>query len=164
MTTTMIEDVVAAFAGAARRCQDGGLDGVELHAAHGYLIHQFLSPATNVREDDYGGSTENRARFLIEILQAVRGEVGDFPIGVRLSGTDFIEGGVDPAEAARIAKLVEPLVDFVDVSMSSYWRFHKFLSTLDDPLGYEIESSEHCLLYTSPSPRDRSVSRMPSSA
>ena len=142
MTKTMIDDVVVAFVAAARRCRDGGLDGIELHGAHGYLIHQFLSPATNLRDDEYGGSTENRARFLIEILEAVRAEVGDFPLGVRLSGTDFIEGGVDPAEAARIAKLVEPLVDFVDVSMSSYWRFHKFLSTLDDPLGYEIETSE----------------------
>ena len=142
MTKTMIDDVVAAFVAAARRCRDGGLDGIELHGAHGYLIHQFLSPATNLRDDEYGGSTENRARFLIEILEAVRAEVGDFPLGVRLSGTDFIEGGVDPAESARIAKLIEPLVDFVDVSMSSYWRFHKFLSTLDDPLGYEIETSE----------------------
>ena len=61
---------------------------------------------------------------------------------MRLSGTDFIEGGIDPVEAAAIAQLIEPLVDFLDVSMSSYWRFHKFLSTLDDPLGYEIETSE----------------------
>ena len=62
----------------------------------------------------------------------------DFPVGVRLSGTDFIEGGIDPVEAAAIARLIEPLVDFLDVSMGSYWRFHKFLSTMDDPLGYEI--------------------------
>ena len=63
-------------------------------------------------------------------------------MGVRLSGTDFIEGGIDQAEAAAIARHIEPLVDFLDISMGSYWRFHKFLSTLDDPLGYEIESSE----------------------
>jgi 2,4-dienoyl-CoA reductase-like NADH-dependent reductase (Old Yellow Enzyme family) len=143
MTQAMIDDTVAAFAVAARRCRDGGLDGVELHAAHGYLIHQFLSPATNLREDRYGGDTAGRARFLVEILEAIRSEVGrGYPVGVRLSGTDFIDGGVGPAEAAAIAQLVEPLVDFVDVSMSSYWRFHKFLSTLDDPLGYEIPTSE----------------------
>ncbi len=143
MTAAMIDDVVAAFAAAARRCRDGGLDGVELHGAHGYLIGQFLSPATNLRDDGYGGSTEGRTRFLVEILQAIRGEVGpDFPVGVRLSGTDFIEGGIDPVEAAAIARTIEPLIDFLDVSMSSYWRFHKFLSTLDDPLGYEIETSE----------------------
>ena len=143
MTKAMIDDTVAAFAAAARRCQAGGLDGVELHGAHGYLIAQFLSPATNLRDDEYGGSTENRARFLVEILRAIRAEVGpDFPVGVRLSGTDFIEGGIDPVEAAAIAQLVEPLIDFLDVSMSSYWRFHKFLSTMDDPLGYEIPTSE----------------------
>ena len=143
MTKAMIDDTVAAFASAARRCQAGGLDGVELHGAHGYLIGQFLSPATNLRDDDYGGPLENRARFVTEILQAVRAEVGpDFPVGVRLSGTDFIEGGIDPVEAAAIAQLIEPLIDFLDVSMSSYWRFHKFLSTLDDPLGYEIPTSE----------------------
>ncbi len=143
MTKAMIDDTVAAFAAAAKRCQAGGLDGVELHGAHGYLIAQFLSPATNLRDDEYGGSTEHRARFLVEILQAIRAEVGpDFPVGVRLSGTDFIEGGIDPVEAAAIAQLVEPLIDFLDVSMSSYWRFHKFLSTMDDPLGYEIPTSE----------------------
>lgn len=143
MTQAMIDGTVAAFAAAARRCRQGGLDGVELHAAHGYLIGQFLSPAINQRDDGYGGSLENRARFLLEILRAVRAEVGQgFPVGVRLSGTDFIEGGIDPADARAVAKLIEPEVDFVDVSMSSYWRFHKFLSTLDDPLGYEIATSE----------------------
>jgi len=143
MTRTMIDDTVAAFAAAAGRCRDGGLDGVELHGAHGYLIGQFLSPATNLRDDEYGGPLENRARFLVEILEAVRAEVGvGFPIGVRLSGTDFIEGGIDQTEAAAIARHIEPLVDFLDLSMGSYWRFHKFHSTLDDPLGYEIESSE----------------------
>ena len=143
MTKAMIDETVAAFARAARRCQQGGLDGVELHGAHGYLIGQFLSPATNLRDDDYGGSTENRVRFLSEILEAIRAEVGpEFPVGVRISGDDFIEGGIDPVEAAAIAVLIEPLIDFLDVSMSSYWRFHKFLSTLDDPLGYEISTSE----------------------
>ena len=157
MTTAMIDTTVAAFAAAAKRCQDGGLDGVELHGAHGYLIGQFLSPATNLREDDYGGCTEHRVRFLLEILRAIRAEVGvGYPVGVRLSGTDFIEGGIDPAEAIAIAQLIEPHIDFLDVSMSSYWRFHKFLSTLDDPLGSEISTSEqvtaavsvptHCLL------------------
>ena len=143
MTQTMIDDMVGCFATAAKRCHDGGLDGVELHGAHGYLIGQFLSPATNLRQDGYGGSTENRVRFVTEILHAIRSEVGaEFPVGVRISGTDFIEGGINAVEAVAIARLLEPLVDFLDVSMSSYWRFHKFLSTLDDPLGYEIPTSE----------------------
>lgn len=143
MTKAMIDDTVAAFARAARRCLEGGLDGVELHGAHGYLIGQFLSPATNLRDDEYGGPLENRVRFLREVLAAVRAEVGpDFPIGVRLSGTDFIDGGIDQTEATAIAQAIEPQVDFLDLSMGSYWRFHKFHSTLDDPLGYEIPSSE----------------------
>ncbi len=143
MTKTMIDDTVVAFAAAAARCREGGMDGVELHGAHGYLIGQFLSPATNLRDDEYGGSLENRTRFVVEILHAIRAEVGaGFPVGVRLSGTDFIQGGIDPTEASAIARHIEPLVDFLDISMGSYWRFHKFLSTLDDPLGYELESSE----------------------
>lgn len=143
MSTAMIAETVAAFAAAAARCREGGLDGVELHGAHGYLIGQFLSPATNLRDDEYGGSLENRTRFVVEILRAIRSEVGaGFPVGVRLSGTDFIEGGIDAAEASAIATHLEPLVDFLDISMGSYWRFHKFLSTLDDPLGYEIPTSE----------------------
>lgn len=143
MTQGDIDEIVAAFAAAARRCEQGGLDGIELHGAHGYLICQFLSPATNHRNDDYGGSTENRARFLREILAAIRSEVSaGYPVGVRFSASDEIAGGIDPTEAAEIARLVEPDVDFIDVSLSSYWRFHKLLSTLDDPLGYELPTSE----------------------
>jgi 2,4-dienoyl-CoA reductase-like NADH-dependent reductase (Old Yellow Enzyme family) len=70
MTKAMIDEVVASFARAARRVKDGGLDGIEIHAAHGYLVGQFLSPATNHREDEYGGTFENRNRFLVEILEA----------------------------------------------------------------------------------------------
>ncbi|MCQ3810103.1 MAG: FAD-dependent oxidoreductase [Acidimicrobiia bacterium] len=143
LTTSMIDELVEAFAVAARRCEQGGLDGVELHGAHGYLIGQFLSPATNLRDDDYGGSLENRTRFLREILAAIRSETSPgFPVGLRISADDQIEGGVDPEEAAAIAKLVEPDLDFLDVSLSSYWRFHRLLSTLDEGLGYEVPTSE----------------------
>ena len=143
LTTAMIDELVGAFAAAARRCEQGGLDGVELHGAHGYLIGQFLSPATNHRDDHYGGSLENRTRFLREILAAIRAETSPgFPVGVRISADDQIEGGVFPEEAAAIAKLVEPDIDFLDVSLSSYWRFHRLLSTLDEGLGYEVPTSE----------------------
>ncbi len=144
MTTGMIDDTVAAFASAARRVEAGGLDGVELHAAHGYLIGSFLSPATNLRDDEYGGSLDGRARFLREIVAAIRAEVSPgFPVGVRISGDEFIEGGIDHVEAEAIARLIEPDIDFLDVSMGTYWRFHKFLSTLDDPLGYELDNNQH---------------------
>ncbi len=143
LTGTMIDEIVGSFAAAARRCEQGGLDGVELHAAHGYLIGQFLSPATNRRDDHYGGSLENRTRFLREILAAIRQETSPgFPVGIRISADDQIEGGVDPEESAAIAALVEPGIDFLDVSLSSYWRFHRLLSTLDEGLGYEIPTSE----------------------
>jgi 2,4-dienoyl-CoA reductase-like NADH-dependent reductase (Old Yellow Enzyme family) len=140
MSKLMIDEIVEAFATAARRCRDAGLHGVELHGAHGYLIGQFLSPATNTREDEYGGTRENRVRFLDEVLDAVRQEVGPrYPVGLRLVGTDYIGGGIDAEEATAIAQLVAPKIDFLDLSMSSYWRFHKILSTQQDPLGYEIE-------------------------
>ncbi|MDE0603130.1 MAG: FAD-dependent oxidoreductase [bacterium] len=143
LTQAMIDELVGAFAAAARRCEEGGLDGVELHGAHGYLIGQFLSPATNLREDGYGGSLENRTRFLREILAAIRAETSPgFPVGLRISADDQIEGGVEPEEAADIAKLVESDIDFLDVSLSSYWRFHRLLSTLDEGLGYEVPTSE----------------------
>jgi 2,4-dienoyl-CoA reductase-like NADH-dependent reductase (Old Yellow Enzyme family)/thioredoxin reductase len=142
MTKGMIDDTVAAFASAAKRVERGGLDGVELHAAHGYLLGSFMSPATNQREDDYGGSTENRTRFVREILSAIRSEVSaGFPVGIRISGDEFIEGGIDHHDAQEIARSCEREIDFLDVSMGTYWRFHKFLSTLDDPLGYELDNN-----------------------
>lgn len=143
MTTGMIDEIVGAFASAAGRVKRAGIDGVELHAASGYLLEQFLSPATNQREDDYGGTLENRVRFLREALSAVRAEVGPgFPVGVRLSADEYIPGGLTPQDTARIAQLVEPLVDFVDVHLSTYWRFHKMLAPMGDPLGYELPTSE----------------------
>ena len=143
LSTGEIADIVAAFAAAAKRVEQGGLDGIELHAAHGYLLGSFLSPATNVRDDEYGGSLENRCRFTREVLRAIRSEVSaGFPIGIRISGDEFIEGGIDHAEAEAIAQELEGDIDFLDVSMGTYWRFHKFLSTLDDPLGYELDNNE----------------------
>jgi 2,4-dienoyl-CoA reductase-like NADH-dependent reductase (Old Yellow Enzyme family)/thioredoxin reductase len=142
MTQGMIDEIVASFASAARRVKDGGLDGLEIHAAHGYLVGQFLSPATNHRTDGYGGPIENRVRFLQEILAAVRAEVGaSFPVGVRLSSDEQVSGGLHADEVGRVVSLVESMVDFVDLSYGSYYRFYKMLSTMDDPLGYELESS-----------------------
>ena len=143
MTQTLIDEVVAAFGAAARRVRDGGLDGVEVHAAHGYLVGQFLSPATNYRTDGYGGDLDNRLRLLREILAAMRAEVGpDFPIGVRLAADEEVAGGMHAKDSAEIARRVESMVDFVDVSLGSYYRFYKMLSTMDDPLGYELPQSE----------------------
>ena len=143
MDHSMIAEMVDAFAAATRRCRDGGLDGVDLHASSGYLIEQFLSPANNVRTDEYGGSLENRMRFLMEILQAIRAEVGnEYCVGIRLPNEEYIPGGLTPHDVAEIAQLVEPYVDYVSLHMGSYWRFHKLLSPMDDPLGSEMPVNE----------------------
>jgi len=142
MSRSMIAEMVDAFAAAARRCRDGGLDGVDLHASSGYLIEQFLSPANNVRTDEYGGSLENRMRFLIEILEAIRAAVGDYCVGIRLPNEEYIPGGLTPEDVAEIAQLVEPYVDYVSLHMGSYWRFHKLLAPMDDPLGNEMPVNE----------------------
>jgi 2,4-dienoyl-CoA reductase-like NADH-dependent reductase (Old Yellow Enzyme family) len=144
MTKTMIDDVVAGFAAAARRVQRGGLDGVEIHGAHGYLVGQFLSPLTNTRDDEYGGDLVGRSRFLTEIIEAIRAEVGpSFPVGVRLSADEQVEGGLVQKDTIEIAKHVEHLVDFVDVSISSYYRFHRMMAPADAaPTGYELPFTE----------------------
>ncbi len=138
----MIAELVEAFGTAARRVRDGGLDGVEIHGAHGYLVSQFLSPVLNHRDDEYGGSLENRLRFLREVLASVRHHVGpDFPVGVRLVAEEWIEGGMTPTEIVEIAQLIEPQLDFLDISMGGYWRFHKMLGTSELPLGYELPAA-----------------------
>jgi 2,4-dienoyl-CoA reductase-like NADH-dependent reductase (Old Yellow Enzyme family) len=143
MDHSMIAEMVEAFAAATRRCREGGLDGVDLHASSGYLIEQFLSPANNVRTDEYGGSLQNRMRFLMEVLEAIRAEVGDdYCVGIRLPNEEYIPGGMTPEDVAEIAQIVEPFVDYVSLHMGSYWRFHKLLSPMDDPLGSEMPVNE----------------------
>ena len=100
MSLEKIQEVVSQFASAARRAKEAGFDAVEVHGAHGYLIHQFLSPRTNKREDLYGGKAEKRARFALEILRQVRSEVGEsFPILFRLSAKEFVQDGYSLKEA-----------------------------------------------------------------
>ncbi|MGD2121607.1 MAG: FAD-dependent oxidoreductase, partial [Gemmatimonadota bacterium] len=103
-----IAEVIQAFADAARRVREAGFDAIEVPFSHGYLIHQFLSPHSNRREDEYGGSFENRFRFGREVLEAVRGEVGpDFPVVVRMNAMDYVEGGLDAGDALLLAGLLE---------------------------------------------------------
>jgi 2,4-dienoyl-CoA reductase-like NADH-dependent reductase (Old Yellow Enzyme family) len=113
-----IDGVVEAFGLAARRALAAGFDFVELHAAHGYLLHQFLSPLANQRTDDYGGSFKNRARLVLDVVDAVRAEwPAQLPLFVRISATDWAEGGWTAAESVRLSRLFrEHGVDLVDVS------------------------------------------------
>jgi 2,4-dienoyl-CoA reductase-like NADH-dependent reductase (Old Yellow Enzyme family) len=118
LTVEEIAEVVTAFADATVRAVDAGFDTVELHAAHGYLLHQFLSPLSNHREDGYGGSFENRVRLVIETVDAVRAALPDTaPLLVRISGTDWVDGGWDLEQSTRLGTLLEEHgVDLIDVS------------------------------------------------
>jgi 2,4-dienoyl-CoA reductase-like NADH-dependent reductase (Old Yellow Enzyme family) len=113
-----IRAVVAAFADGARRAREAGFRVVEVHAAHGYLLHEFLSPLSNRREDAYGGSFENRTRIVREVCEAVRGAwPEELPLFVRFSATDWVEGGWDAEQSVELARLLAPLgVDLVDCS------------------------------------------------
>jgi len=113
-----IAAVVEAFRNAARRALEAGFDFVEIHAAHGYLLHEFLSPLSNLRTDDYGGSFENRTRLLLEVVDAVRSVWPErLPLFVRISATDWAEGGWNPDESVALARLLRDHgVDLVDCS------------------------------------------------
>lgn len=118
MTRRDIKEIIAAFGEGARRAEEYGFDAVQLHAAHGYLINQFLSPLTNRRTDEYGGSIENRCRFLMDVYQEVRTVVGnDFPVMVKLNGSDNLEGGLEIDDAVKAAKFLDDAgIDAIEVS------------------------------------------------
>jgi 2,4-dienoyl-CoA reductase-like NADH-dependent reductase (Old Yellow Enzyme family) len=123
LTLAEIDEVVAAFGEAAVRVRQAGLDGVEINAGHGYLLHQFMTPIVNHRTDEYGGSLENRTRLPGRVLREVRERVGpDFVVGVRISGSEFLDGGIDSPMSRQIAvRLVAAgQLDFVSVSHSTY--------------------------------------------
>jgi 2,4-dienoyl-CoA reductase-like NADH-dependent reductase (Old Yellow Enzyme family) len=113
-----IKAVVEGFRQAAQRALKAGFDFVEIHAAHGYLLHEFMSPLTNQRTDDYGGSFENRTRLVIEVVDAVRGVwPAHLPLFVRISATDWMEGGWNLDESVKLARLFRDHgVDLVDAS------------------------------------------------
>ncbi|MGF1639663.1 MAG: NADH:flavin oxidoreductase/NADH oxidase, partial [Rhodospirillales bacterium] len=118
MTADDIRTVIAAFARAAERACDAGFDVVEIHAAHGYLLHEFLSPLSNRRTDDWGGSPENRMRMPCAVVEAVRRVWPErLPLFVRLSATDWTEGGWDVAQSVELVRRLAPLgVDLIDCS------------------------------------------------
>ncbi|MBW1945760.1 MAG: NADH:flavin oxidoreductase [Deltaproteobacteria bacterium] len=103
-----IREIVGAFGEAARRARSAGFDGVQIHAAHGYLLSQFLSPAFNKRQDEYGGPVENRAKAALEVLQSVRGAVGeDFPVLIKMNCQDFVEDGLPLEDTLKVGVLLE---------------------------------------------------------
>lgn len=122
LTLDEIDDLVRRWAVAAKACQDAGFTGVQVHAAHGYLMSQFLSPLSNHRSDNYGGSLENRARLLIEVVGAIRAAVGPaFPVSVKLNSADFQRGGFDFDDSLTVAGWLEAAnVDLIEISGGSY--------------------------------------------
>lgn len=122
MSAAQITATVARFAETSRRAEEAGFDGVEIHAAHGYLLSQFLSPLANKRTDEWGGSLENRARLLLDIVRAVREVVSpEFAVAVKLNSADFQRGGFDADDAKTVIEMLAPLgVDVVELSGGSY--------------------------------------------
>lgn len=122
MTPAQIRETIDRFATTAALAEEAGFDGVEIHAAHGYLLSQFLSPLSNTRTDEWGGSLDNRARLLLDILRAVRSVVEPgFAVAVKLNSADFQRGGFDADDARRVIDLLAPLgVDLVELSGGSY--------------------------------------------
>jgi 2,4-dienoyl-CoA reductase-like NADH-dependent reductase (Old Yellow Enzyme family) len=122
MTAEQIEETVERFAVAAARAEMAGFDGVEIHGAHGYLLSQFLSPLVNRRTDRWGGSLENRARMLLDVVRAVRAAVpASFAVAVKLNSADFQRGGFDAEDAQKVIAMLAPLgVDLVELSGGSY--------------------------------------------
>jgi 2,4-dienoyl-CoA reductase-like NADH-dependent reductase (Old Yellow Enzyme family) len=136
-----IEKVITDFAAAAKRSVEAGFEVVELHAAHGYLIHEFLSPLSNFRTDEYGGSLENRARLLLRIVAAVRDIMGDDPaLFVRFSATDWADGGWDHVQTAAVAEMAQGAgADVFDISTGG------LIDGVEIPVGqgYQVPLADH---------------------
>ena len=143
MDQAQVEEIVQAFARATWRAEQGGIDGVEIHAGHGYLPHQFLSPLTNQRTDEYGGSFDNRLRFLRELLTAARAAVSPrYPIGIRISD-QYAPGGLSIEECADAVRRLEAdgLIDFVNASQGSYYSIPAMLPSMSEPTASMLPSS-----------------------
>ena len=130
-----IDELVACYRSAARRLASAGFDGLEVYLAHGYLLAEFLSPFSNARTDEYGGSIENRCRLPLRVLEAVRNEVGDLPVGIRVSAEEFVPGGINPEECNAILDhlLARISVDYISVSQSNYASIDRMIPDMSFP-------------------------------
>jgi 2,4-dienoyl-CoA reductase-like NADH-dependent reductase (Old Yellow Enzyme family) len=140
LDTSGLARIRGAFAAAAKRAESLGLDGLEIHAAHGYLLHEFLSPISNHRTDEYGGSLENRMRFPLEVFDAVRKALpADKPVGVRVSAADWIEGGWDIGQTIAFAQELKARgVDWIDTSSAGISPLQK----IPAGPGYQVPFAE----------------------
>ena len=139
-----IKEVIEYFCRSAVHVREGGFDGIELQFGHSSLARQFMSPLTNLRNDEYGGSFENRLRFPLELLAAVRRTIGDdFTLGVRLCADEMIPGGLTLEDAKQIAQQLEGqgCIDFMDLSLSTFYNLYLVGGTMHMPLGYAVPLS-----------------------
>lgn len=130
-----IDELVACYRSAARRLQSAGFDGLEVYLAHGYLLAEFLSPFSNTRTDEYGGSLENRCRLPLQVLEAVRNAVPGLPVGIRVSADEFVPGGIDPQENNAILEhlLQHMPVDYISVTQSNYASIDRMIPDMSFP-------------------------------
>lgn len=144
LTIEEIKDIVEAFGDAARRAVDAGFELIEIHGAHGYLITNFLSPHTNKRNDFYGGSVENRMRFLVQIANNIRGKIGpEFPLTVRLSGTDYEPDGMTIEDTIAISKKMEAIgLDAIHVSGGDHHTMIHQVSPMAIPVCHNTWAAE----------------------
>jgi mycofactocin system FadH/OYE family oxidoreductase 2 len=137
-----IREVTEWWGRSAELTREGGFDGTEVHISHSYLLHQFLSPLYNKREDEYGGSLENRLRFAREVIQEVRERAGDdWVVGVRISLSDFIPGALDIDDAVQVARLLgaDGRIDYVNVTAAGYHNIFRAIEPADVPDGYLVD-------------------------
>lgn len=140
MTVDEIEAVVEGFVTSAQICASGGFDGVEIHAAHGYLLQAFLSPATNTRTDEYGGSPSNRRRIVEDVIRRIRAAAGpDFIIGVRLTGDEAQPGGLSADDCVAVAAALAPEVDYISVVSGSLASYDRIVPEMSFPRGLNVE-------------------------
>ncbi|MEA2040733.1 MAG: NADH:flavin oxidoreductase [Thermodesulfobacteriota bacterium] len=132
ITIEEIQDIIRQFGLAALRAKNAGFDGVQIHAAHGYLLSQFLSPFYNKRQDEYGGNIENRARIIMEVLRNIRNFAGnDFPMLIKLNSEDFLEGGFTVSDMVQVAEMLEDSgIDAIELSggtahSGKFWSIRK---------------------------------------
>ena len=137
-----IQELIDWWARCAELSREGGFDGTEVHIAHSYLLHQFLSPLYNKRTDEYGGSLENRLRLTVEVIDAIRAKVGDdWTVGIRLNLHDYMPGGLDGDDAVAAARHLQEQckIDYINVSAAGYHNIHMAMQPSDEPDGYLVE-------------------------
>ncbi|MGD9160100.1 MAG: FAD-dependent oxidoreductase [Desulfobacteraceae bacterium] len=138
--------VIDSFARSAEIAKNAGFDGIEIDMGAESLLRQFLSPLTNQRQDEYGGSTENRMRFPIQVLEAVKAAAGqDFTVGIRLCVDEKFWGAIEPEEAKQFAEVFEEkkLAHYMNTTVGTYYNLHLYMASMHTPFGFTIDASEH---------------------